>query len=111
MYSQDDASALDLPTLRRWNLLLRVFFCEYLDLQPDAAAGAKRDAHARLREVPHPHRGEEPPTSSTPPESERVTGARPDVRRSDSELVSILCLSGEFFLCVEMLMCVLSRRS
>ncbi|ETW86341.1 Metallo peptidase M28 [Heterobasidion irregulare TC 32-1] len=82
----DDASALDLPTLRRWNLLLRVFFCEYLGLQPDVGAGAKRDAHARLREAPHPHRGEEPPTSSTPPESERVTGAQPNVRRSDSEL-------------------------
>jgi len=30
----DDASALDLPTLRRWNLILRVFMSEYLHLQP-----------------------------------------------------------------------------
>jgi len=30
----DDASALDLPTLRRWNLMLRVFMSEYLHLQP-----------------------------------------------------------------------------
>ncbi|KAL4077265.1 hypothetical protein V8B97DRAFT_2081209 [Scleroderma yunnanense] len=31
---QDDASALDIPTMRRWNLILRVFMCEYLGLQP-----------------------------------------------------------------------------
>jgi len=30
----DDASALDLPTLRRWNLILRVFMSEYLYLRP-----------------------------------------------------------------------------
>jgi len=30
----DDASALDLPTLRRWNLILRVFISEYLYLRP-----------------------------------------------------------------------------
>ncbi|KAF8969869.1 hypothetical protein BDZ97DRAFT_1725568 [Flammula alnicola] len=30
----DDASALDLPTLRRWNIMLRVFVSEYLNLQP-----------------------------------------------------------------------------
>ncbi|KDR73552.1 hypothetical protein GALMADRAFT_71864 [Galerina marginata CBS 339.88] len=30
----DDASALDAPTLRRWNLILRVFMSEYLHLQP-----------------------------------------------------------------------------
>ncbi|EIN07213.1 glutaminyl-peptide cyclotransferase-like protein [Punctularia strigosozonata HHB-11173 SS5] len=33
---QDDASALDLPTMRRWNLILRVFMSEYLGLKPDA---------------------------------------------------------------------------
>lgn len=32
--SQDDASALDVPTMRRWNLILRVFMCEYLGLSP-----------------------------------------------------------------------------
>ncbi|KAF9564363.1 hypothetical protein CPC08DRAFT_748412 [Agrocybe pediades] len=32
---KDDASALDLPTLRRWNIMLRVFMSEYLNLQPD----------------------------------------------------------------------------
>jgi glutaminyl-peptide cyclotransferase len=31
---QDDASALDLSTLRRWNIMLRVFMTEYLNLQP-----------------------------------------------------------------------------
>ncbi|KAF8350538.1 glutaminyl-peptide cyclotransferase-like protein [Amanita rubescens] len=31
---QDDASALDLPTLRRWNVLMRVFVSEYLHLRP-----------------------------------------------------------------------------
>lgn len=30
----DDASALDIPTMRKWNLLLRVFMCEYLNLRP-----------------------------------------------------------------------------
>lgn len=30
----DDASVLDLPTLRRWNIMLRVFMSEYLNLQP-----------------------------------------------------------------------------
>jgi len=32
---KDDASALDLPTMRRWNLILRVFFSEYFGLKPD----------------------------------------------------------------------------
>lgn len=32
---QDDASALDIPTMRRWNLILRVFMSEYLNLRPD----------------------------------------------------------------------------
>ncbi|KIK08171.1 hypothetical protein K443DRAFT_663540 [Laccaria amethystina LaAM-08-1] len=31
---QDDIHALDLPTMRRWNLILRVFMCEYLHLRP-----------------------------------------------------------------------------
>ncbi|KAJ3573432.1 hypothetical protein NP233_g2429 [Leucocoprinus birnbaumii] len=32
---RDDASALDLPTMRRWSLLLRVFLSEYLHLKPE----------------------------------------------------------------------------
>ncbi|KAH8826924.1 glutaminyl-peptide cyclotransferase-like protein [Flagelloscypha sp. PMI_526] len=32
---QDDASALDIPTMRRWNLILRLFFAEYLKLRPE----------------------------------------------------------------------------
>lgn len=32
---KDDASALDLPTMRRWSLLLRVFLSEYLHLKPN----------------------------------------------------------------------------
>ncbi|KAF7980168.1 hypothetical protein HWV62_39637 [Athelia sp. TMB] len=34
----DDATALDVPTMRRWNLILRVFFSEYLHLQPEVTA-------------------------------------------------------------------------
>ena len=34
IYLQDDASALDLPTLRRWNIMLRIFIAEYLNLRP-----------------------------------------------------------------------------
>jgi glutaminyl-peptide cyclotransferase len=33
-YLQDDATALDKPTMRRWNLILRVFMAEYLNLRP-----------------------------------------------------------------------------
>ncbi|PCH37885.1 hypothetical protein WOLCODRAFT_135903 [Wolfiporia cocos MD-104 SS10] len=35
---KDDATALDVPTMRRWNLILRVFMCEYLGLRPEATA-------------------------------------------------------------------------
>ncbi|KAF7295447.1 Peptide hydrolase [Mycena indigotica] len=31
---RDDASALHMPTLRRWNILMRVFMAEYLNLKP-----------------------------------------------------------------------------
>ncbi|KAI0344851.1 hypothetical protein BDW22DRAFT_1391879 [Trametopsis cervina] len=34
---KDDASALDIPTMRRWNLILRVFISEYLGLRPDSS--------------------------------------------------------------------------
>ncbi|KAJ6531301.1 hypothetical protein B0H19DRAFT_1040750 [Mycena capillaripes] len=33
--ARDDASALHMPTVRRWNILLRVFISEYLHLRPD----------------------------------------------------------------------------
>lgn len=36
---QDDATALDIPTMRRWNLILRVFMSEYLGLRPDEIHG------------------------------------------------------------------------
>ncbi|KAG6868819.1 hypothetical protein C0993_009701 [Termitomyces sp. T159_Od127] len=32
--AKDDASALDIPTMRRWNIILRVFLSEYLHLRP-----------------------------------------------------------------------------
>ncbi|KAG6909641.1 hypothetical protein DXG01_016423 [Tephrocybe rancida] len=32
---KDDASALDIPTMRRWNIMLRVFLSEYLHLRPE----------------------------------------------------------------------------
>jgi len=32
---RDDATALDMETMRRWNMIMRVFMCEYLGLQPD----------------------------------------------------------------------------
>ncbi|KAH9952082.1 hypothetical protein B0H21DRAFT_683717 [Amylocystis lapponica] len=35
---QDNASALDVPTMRQWNLILRVFMSEYLGLQPDKSS-------------------------------------------------------------------------
>ncbi|KAG7092802.1 hypothetical protein E1B28_009119 [Marasmius oreades] len=31
---EDNADALDIPTMRRWNLILRVFMSEYLNLRP-----------------------------------------------------------------------------
>ncbi|KAG6336314.1 hypothetical protein ID866_2763, partial [Astraeus odoratus] len=43
----DDASALDIPTMRRWNLILRVLMCEYLSLQPLAASQSNRDTFHR----------------------------------------------------------------
>ncbi|EPQ57888.1 hypothetical protein GLOTRDRAFT_71794 [Gloeophyllum trabeum ATCC 11539] len=40
----DDASALDVPTMRRWNLILRVFMSEYLGLQPETHSSRSEDA-------------------------------------------------------------------
>ncbi|OCH86894.1 hypothetical protein OBBRIDRAFT_782459 [Obba rivulosa] len=35
---KDDATALDIPTMRKWNLILRVFMSEYLGLRPDLSS-------------------------------------------------------------------------
>ena len=43
MKCQDDASALDIPTMRRWNLILRVFMSEYLNLKPHEASREEDD--------------------------------------------------------------------
>jgi hypothetical protein len=43
MVRQDDASALDLPTMHRWNMILRVFTLEYLGLSPPSASARRRD--------------------------------------------------------------------
>ncbi|CAL1707536.1 unnamed protein product [Somion occarium] len=45
---KDDATALDIPTMRRWNLILRIFMSEYLGLLPDVAHST-RDAPAFQR--------------------------------------------------------------
>ncbi|KAK8861526.1 hypothetical protein IAR55_002348 [Kwoniella newhampshirensis] len=39
----DDASALSLPAMRRWNRILRVFTCEYMALSPDPTAHKKEE--------------------------------------------------------------------
>lgn len=46
VFCQDDASALDIPTMRRWNLILRVFMAEYLNLKPSESS---RDADEDLK--------------------------------------------------------------
>ncbi|KAF7311376.1 Peptide hydrolase [Mycena kentingensis (nom. inval.)] len=43
---RDDASALHIPTVRRWNILMRVFMAEYLNLRP---AEKKREEEEELR--------------------------------------------------------------
>ena len=53
---QDDATALDMPTMHRWNLILRVFTLEYLGLPPPGSASlGKRsvdeDQHTRHHEL------------------------------------------------------------
>jgi glutaminyl-peptide cyclotransferase len=48
MISKDDASALDVPTMRRWNLILRVFMCEYLGLNPARIRASGRRATDEL---------------------------------------------------------------
>lgn len=67
---QDDATALDLPTLRRWNLILRVFFCEYLGLDPLEVSSIAATEKSRSEQ-------------STQAEGTGLVG------RSESELVSV----------------------
>ncbi|THU88592.1 hypothetical protein K435DRAFT_761703 [Dendrothele bispora CBS 962.96] len=47
---KDDASALDIPTMRRWNILLRVFMSEYLNLQPQAV-GTRSQVEREVSEL------------------------------------------------------------
>jgi hypothetical protein len=51
---QDDATALDLPTLRAWNLIFRVFFAEYLGLRPEPSS--KRGESSSPTHYPAPVR-------------------------------------------------------
>lgn len=48
----DDASALDIPTMRRWNILLRLFLAEYLNLRPPekAARSAEEETSSQVEE-------------------------------------------------------------
>ncbi|KAJ3480232.1 hypothetical protein NLI96_g8496 [Meripilus lineatus] len=39
----DDASALDIPTMRKWNLILRVFMSEYLGLRPPETSRSRAE--------------------------------------------------------------------
>ncbi|KAH8107941.1 hypothetical protein BXZ70DRAFT_884538 [Cristinia sonorae] len=39
---EDDATALDIPTMRRWNLILRVLMSEYLGLRPNDGSHSSR---------------------------------------------------------------------
>ena len=39
---QDDASAIHIPTLKRWNLIFRIFTVEYLKLKPSSITSQKR---------------------------------------------------------------------
>lgn len=38
MPSQDDASALHVPSCKRWDLIMKVWAAEYLGLVPDVSA-------------------------------------------------------------------------
>ncbi|KAG2135219.1 uncharacterized protein EDB93DRAFT_1242599 [Suillus bovinus] len=44
---RDDASALDVTTMRRWNMILRVFMSEYLNLRPEISQPSPK--HDRLQ--------------------------------------------------------------
>ncbi|KAJ7632958.1 glutaminyl-peptide cyclotransferase-like protein [Roridomyces roridus] len=45
---RDDASALHMPTVRRWNIMLRVFFSEYLNLRPEEKKRAAEDSRTAV---------------------------------------------------------------
>ncbi|GHJ85465.1 hypothetical protein NliqN6_1867 [Naganishia liquefaciens] len=51
---KDDATALDMPTMHRWNLILRVFTLEYLGLPPPPPVGASRQKRSHEEET-HTH--------------------------------------------------------
>ncbi|KAG2100209.1 uncharacterized protein F5147DRAFT_710991 [Suillus discolor] len=42
---RDDASALDVLTMRRWNMILRVFMSEYLNLRPEISQPPPKHDH------------------------------------------------------------------
>lgn len=68
---RDDASALDIPTMRRWEILLRMFMAEYLGLRPlpdssPSARDTKRDEEAVAEEE------EERPRATATEASRRV---------------------------------------
>ncbi|KAK7038057.1 peptide hydrolase [Favolaschia claudopus] len=44
---RDDGSALHMPTLRRWNIMFRVFMAEYLNLRPDEKTSRSQTAVER----------------------------------------------------------------
>ncbi|KAH6918334.1 glutaminyl-peptide cyclotransferase-like protein [Coprinopsis sp. MPI-PUGE-AT-0042] len=48
---KDDASALDIPTMRRWNLILRVFLAEYLSLKPSKLKSRSLEDREEARHV------------------------------------------------------------
>ncbi|KAG8217648.1 hypothetical protein J3R82DRAFT_5801 [Butyriboletus roseoflavus] len=47
---RDDATALDISTMRRWNLVMRVFVSEYLSLQPEPSTIQTRHEHIKRLE-------------------------------------------------------------
>lgn len=60
---KDDASALHLPTIRRWDLIMRLWTAEYLGLQPDLTPTR---AAARAEGVTEAEGGDElAPTATT----------------------------------------------
>ncbi|CDZ98012.1 Glutaminyl cyclase [Phaffia rhodozyma] len=79
----DDATALHIPTMKRWDLVLRVFVAEYLGLQPDSRSatvtGSSRTTSSREKK---------PEEKSETVEVEPTTTAREraNVERSAGEL-------------------------
>jgi hypothetical protein len=46
---QDDATALDLSTMRQWNLIMRVFLAGYLNLMPEPLTQGERPREELVR--------------------------------------------------------------